>query len=245
MKKGAACLLALLLALSPLTGMAEQCLHARKRGNDFSAALSAHDPVDETYYMQAVLLGDSLCWTLDTCDTLPTIDLRFVIGQSPVGARGFRNIEWGEEKITMVEYVRRVQPRVLFVMLGSNGLDYDTSNNVLKDYHALLDELLDTVPGAELVLISVPPVRENITVKKYAYFTNGRVAAFNAGLLALAESHGVHYLDIYAPFLNAQGDNADHLYIATDGIHMTSAGADLFAALLAAHAPLLEGEMKE
>lgn len=236
-KTSAVSLLLTLLLLLPMTSLAEEtpCAHARSVPDDFVCELPEIDPVDAFYFSDAILIGDSIAASLDLREVIPELKIHYVIGLSPNAALKYSNVEYEGEKMTMEAMVTRIQPRKLFVMLGSNGLDQMKSGVILDDYHALLDQLLDDLPDTEIYLISVTPIRSPATKEKYPTFTHARIRAFNTGLLEMAQEHGVHYIDCYTPLMMENMNDGLKANFTGDGIHLTEQGAGLVAQAIRTH----------
>ena len=230
-------LLILVALLCPLTAPAENatCSHARTVPEDFVCELPEGEPADVYYFSDALLIGDSIAGSLDLRDVIPEVKIEYVIGLSPNAALKYSNVEYEGEKMTMAAMCARIQPRKLFVMLGSNGLDQMKSGVILEDYHLLLDQLLDDLPDTDIYLISVTPIRSPATKEKYPTFTHARIRAFNTGLRELADTHGVHFIDCYTPLMMENGSDGLKENFTGDGIHLTERGATLVADTIRTH----------
>lgn len=235
-------LLLILMLFLPLFCLADEtpCAHARSVPDDFVCELPEGKAADAYYFSDAILIGDSIAASLDLREVIPELKIHYVIGLSPNAALKYNNVEYEGEKITMEAMVARMQPRKLFVMLGSNGLDQMKSGVILDDYHALLDQLLDDLPDTEIYLISVTPIRSPATKEKYPTFTHARIRAFNNGLLEMAQEHGVHYIDCYTPLMMENMNDGLKANFTGDGIHLTEQGAGLVAQAIRTHVVLEE-----
>lgn len=232
-------LLWLLVFLLPITVCAEDetvCPHARVKADDFTCQLPETDqPAEAFYFRDALLIGDSIASSLEIRDVIPELPIECVIGLSPNAALKYNNVEYEGETMTMAAMCAKVQPQKLFVMLGSNGLDQMKSGVILEDYHRLLDQLLDDLPDTDIYLLSVTPIRSPATKEKYPTFTHARIKAFNTGLLAMAEEHGVHYIDCYTPLMMENMKDGLRENFTGDGIHLTEKGASLVAQAIRTH----------
>lgn len=232
MKRCVAALCALLCLLAAPGALAESCPFAREKAPGYAALRTDGEPVDGAWFADALMIGDSITESLWNYDVLPELAIYAVIGQSPQGAMNNINDLDGKYQ-TMVDLVRDKQPAKLLVMLGSNGLDLGSVEKVLGDYHALLDALLEAVPGAQIYLLSVLPVREKVR-ERYRRLNEANIAAFNEGLLALASMHGVYYIDAHTPLLD--GAQIAQAYCAGDGMHLNQDGAQAVADAICAQA---------
>lgn len=249
MKRAFALLIALLcLAAAALAEDNEYlgCKHARTHENEvFTCVVPACDPVDDDFFKDDLLIGDSITASLDSRDVLPGLHIEYVIGLSPNAALKYHNVSYKGKDYTMAGLAAELQPRRLFVMLGSNGLDKMKSGVILDDYHLLLDELLDTLPNTEIYLLSVTPIRSPATKEKYPTFTHKRIVAFNKGLLQMAEAHGVHYIDNYTPLMQANMADGLKENFTGDGIHLTKQGAEKVAENIRTHVVTMKVYIEE
>lgn len=124
----------------------------------------------------------------------------------------------GEGLASMLGRVSTVQslaPKQVFLLGGINGL---TDHNVLmclSQYEDLLNALKDALPGAEIYAQSVLPITK---ARSRTLCKNTTIQAFNAGIKALADRHGVTYIDLHCLyFRDGQMDPA----CVKDGLHLT------------------------
>lgn len=236
MMKRLLCLLAALLCLcSSACADYDNCPHARETDAYFDSIVPECDPVDDSFFEGALLIGDSITASLDSRDVLPGLHIEYVIGLSPNAALNYHNVSYKGSEISMVELCRREQPNRLFVMLGSNGLDRMKSGVILDDYHKMLDALLDDLPDTEIYLMSPTPIRSPATKEKYPTFTHKRIVAFNKGLLEMAQNHGVYYIDCYTPLMTENMRDGLRENFTGDGIHLTKQGAEKVAETIRTH----------
>lgn len=216
-------ILALILTLLAASALAE-CPEAREPGADYVWQIRREEPVAESWFADAWLMGDSITESLANVDAIPELNIEIKIGQSPQGAVHNRDYVVDGQYYSMAEYVISRQPAKLLVMLGSNGLDHSPRLQVQESYHELLDMLLAALPDTELYLVSVTPITPQAT-QRYPKLTMPAIKYFNQEMAWLAEEHGVHYVDVYTPLLNESKTQIDERYCTGDGIHLTRAGA--------------------
>lgn len=228
----------LMLCLCPpsLAEEAEKCPYARQVSDLFVSQVPECDPVDDTFFENSLLIGDSIASALEIREVLPSLHIEYVIGLSPSKARTSKKVAYGDERVTMVELCERMQPENLFVMLGSNGLDQMKSGDIANDYHELLDDLLQVLPDTtEIYLLTVTPIRSPATKKNYPTFTHARIQDFNKRLMAMAEEHGVRVIDCYTPLMMENMSDGDKDNFTGDGIHLTQQGAEKVAQAIRTH----------
>ena len=219
-------LLAALLACALLTPVLaeEPCPHARETAADYVCQLQFDEPAGDELFEEALLIGDSLAYSLADYGVIETLDVECYIGLSPEHVARARNMLYKGEYVTIVELAAASRPDKLLVLFGSNGLTYKDAAEVLVNYHGMVDAIVDTLPWADIYLLSVTPV--DTWVKKEARGLNmGNILAFNEGVRSIAQAHGVHYIDVCTPLTAADGSGIHKDYVAKDGIHLTYEGA--------------------
>ncbi len=228
--------LMLCLCLPSLAEETAKCPYARQVSDLFVSQVPECDPVDDTFFENSLLIGDSIASALEIREVLPSsLHIEYVIGLSPSKARTSKKVAYGDERVTMVELCQRMQPKNLFVMLGSNGLDRMKSGDIADDYHELLDELLQVLPDTEIYLLTVTPIRSPATKKEYPTFTHARIQDFNKRLIAMAEEHGVRVIDCYTPLMMENMRDGEKTNFTGDGIHLTQQGAEKVAQTIRTH----------
>ena len=222
MKQWLPLLLALLL---PFAALAEEpCPHARPMAEDYACMLTYDEPAQEADFEDALLIGDSLAYSLADYGVIETLDVECYIGLSPEHVHKSRLIPYKNSYVTIVDVAVQYAPRKLLVMFGSNGLTYKDASEVLPSYHEMTDAILDALPEADIYLMSVTPV--DTWVKQESRGLNmPNILTFNEGVRAIAESHGVHYIDVYTPLMAEDGSGIAKAYVATDGLHLSHEGA--------------------
>lgn len=133
--------------------------------------------------------------------------------------------------LSRMDQVELLQPSKCFLMIGVNDLNYGMSvDHTLGCYQSLLTALsaLDEDMGLETCVLSVLPVREG----EMAYpTTNQQIRQLNEGIAALAEAHGMTYMDLHSAFADDTGMlRAEYSY---DGLHLTDLGYQAWQEALA------------
>jgi len=120
-----------------------------------------------------------------------------------------------------------IEPQRIFVMIGINDLLKGTdSANVLKNNQAIVRQLRQTHPEADIILQSVLPHSGDRATwegrAKLARIPNQQILQFNRKLAAIAKAEKVHYLDLNPLFADEQGLMRKEL--TTDGLHLNPQG---------------------
>lgn len=111
-------------------------------------------------------------------------------------------------------------PEVIVMMIGTNNID-----DMFTDYEDIIIEMKKSLPDTEIVVLSVTPVTAADPTQ------NGKIALANVKIKAIAEEHGLTYVDMFTPLydLEAGGLRAEY---TTDGLHFTPLGYEVITATL-------------
>ena len=178
-----------------------------------------HAPAADDYFSDAVFIGDSMMEYVEIYELLPTAHFAWRIGMSPmsVGRKQFR-VRGAEEMLTTYEYAKQYDPKKLYLWLGANGLDIKSSQDVIRDYELVADEVISRFPQAMVYVISPPPMTK-ARMNKEEYVIPGRYAKFEQLLRELAERRNFYYIDLYHMVADEDGYLPD-TYCMGDGFHL-------------------------
>lgn len=193
---------------------------------------------EDAYFEGAVLVGDSTAEPLGIYELIPPLQVLTVIGLSPRTATSHKIFEIDGEDCRLADKLLSMQPRVVYLWLGSNGVDTKPADQVIADYDRLLNVLIAAMPDTLFYLMEVTPVKL-VAQEKYPNYTNARVDAFNEGLRDVARRHNVYLLSINHLLRNEKG-LLDGEYGAGDGIHLRKPAYEAIAAYLYTHTIPLE-----
>lgn len=190
--------------------------------------------VEDDYFKNAILLGDSLASGLELYEVFPAMEIVYKTGLSPRSiAIKEKNFKLNGENATLVEYLKDKNPEVLYIWLGLNGVEGSGSSLVLANYHIMLNLLIEALPRTVIYLLELTPVRDD-AAKKHSMLTNANVDRFNEGLYELATEHNVFLLQYHDIMLNEDGI-LKRPYCAGDGYHLLKAGHEAVVEYLYTH----------
>jgi len=136
--------------------------------------------------------------------------------------------------MTAVEAVEYYRPRKVYIMLGTNGLNYETIDWNVEGFTGLVTEIRARMPGVYIVIQSIPPVTADCAAGRPEY-TRDKIDEYNGKLLNLALQKGVYYLDLCTS-LSDQGGNLRSDVAAADGMHLTLNGYQVWYDCIVSHA---------
>ncbi|MBP0982228.1 MAG: hypothetical protein J6A19_00740 [Oscillospiraceae bacterium] len=171
---------------------------------------------NKEFFADDLFIGDSITTGLSGYGILSPKNVAAAVGYTPYKAYS-TEIELGDGTTgTAVDYAASMQPKRIFVMLGSNGI---TSAAAMEDsYRTLLDKLADKCPDSTIYCLSVTPVTNDSSSAANAGIDNSMITGFNKFIKALAKEKGLTYIDLYTLFSDDNGYFL-HEYAENDGLH--------------------------
>lgn len=188
--------------------------------NRFSMPLGESDMRETAYFADAVFVGDSITTGIDLYSALTGTKVIASTGinlETVLTAKSVRN--QAGEKVTIPEAVRAAAPSKIYLMLGTNGIDWMSLDAMIEQYEKVLDVLQKDNPKAIFYLQSLPPVTQE-KAKKSSGLTLANIKTFNSRLLKLAEKRKMYFVDVYSAIASPDGYLSPQM--STDGVHFKS-----------------------
>ncbi|MBD8004268.1 GDSL-type esterase/lipase family protein [Bacillus norwichensis] len=155
-----------------------------------------------------VFLGDSLTFRTEWSELFP--------GKNVIN-RGIGS-DTTEGVLDRLDSVITAQPKQIFLLIGVNDLKNRSVSATFKSYSVIIDRIQTGSPNTEIFIQSLLPVNNS----RYGnILTNDKIKKMNMKLRSLANSSGVHFIDLYSTF--AKDDQLPEEY-TVDGIHLTGKG---------------------
>lgn len=122
------------------------------------------------------------------------------------------------------------KPKKIILLIGINDISRGVPNDIIiANYKAFVSRTKAVSPKTKIYLQSLLPT--NNTLKKFVEGNEDSVKILNAALLELSKNtEGVTYIDLYAPFLDAE-KRLDKKY-TNDGLHLMGEGYLLWVKIL-------------
>lgn len=124
-----------------------------------------------------------------------------------------------------IDDVLRAAPRKIFLLIGTNDLEYYLDENLVAErYEQLIKKIKNQAPNSGLYLISILPTR-GIPNRP-----NKLIVEINEAIRLISTKYDAAYIDLHTYFLDEQ--NELKLDFTVDGIHLNGKGYGLWKEVL-------------
>ena len=186
----------------------------------FSKPLPESAMRETAYFSDAVFVGDSITTGIDLYSSLTNTKVAASTGinlETVLTAKTVRN--QNGDKVTIPEMVKELKPAKIYIMLGTNGIDWMSVDQMVNQYQKVFDELKKASPDAVFYIQSIPPVTKE-KEKKSTGLNIKKIAEFNERLLKLAEKNKAYFVDVHAAVKGEDGYLPSE--ISPDGVHFNA-----------------------
>lgn len=198
--------------------------------------LEETDDAGEKYFNNIVFCGDSLTYGLG-------IDARYlkehdVIAWGGLGVYDYldytthASYNQSEEKIPPIQWLKDLNPEVLYIMLGTNGIAIWSNEKHIRLYENMLDRIEATLPNTTIVMVGIMPWGASRNTET---FNGQKFDNFNMLLLETAHKRGHYYLNFPEVTRDENGNALEDLVIS-DGIHWHNKTKELYLNYIRTHA---------
>ena len=203
-------------------------------GYDYSAPAPAYPEQTDEWFSDAVFVGNSrtqglLLYTGLKAQALADVGLTV---ETVSTAESFSDPDGGEEKVTAVQALERMDFHKVYLMFGINELGWQNKDVFFSKYVSLIEEIRASHPQAQIYVQSILPVCES-KIKDKDYLTNARIDSFNEQLQQMAESQKVFYVDTASAVAAEDGSLPEDA--SNDGIHLKQDGCQKWEHYLLNH----------
>lgn len=181
---------------------------------------SLSEDYNKSFFADDLFIGDSITTGFSLYGVLNPKNVAAAVGYTPYKALN-NSIDLGNGVTdTAYNYAVSMQPKRIFIMLGSNGI---TAAASMEDsYRSLVEKLQANCPDSTVYIMSVTPVTSDSSTAASAGIDNSMIKSFNKYLKELAAEKGVTYIDLYT-LLSDDSGYFLHEYAENDGLHFKGA----------------------
>ena len=174
--------------------------------------------VDNSYFDDAVFVGDSLTEGLKLYNSLSPNRFLSYIGMSMYGIdnKKFPDAN-GNPAYNAIDMIAASNANKVYIMLGTNDeISPKAQGYYIDNYTRFIDNIRAVKPNAIIYIQSILPVTPQKETE--GRFHNSYIYSYNEALLNLAKEKKCYYLDIKSICADANGNMAAG--ISPDGIHL-------------------------
>lgn len=199
---------------------------------DYSKPVPPSDPVDLTYFDDAVFIGDSRTegLFLNTSLSNATSFAHMGLMVDTVFTRPLFNVNG--EKVPVIDAMKKAEFSKVYIMLGINETGWAYSSMFIQKYGAIIDAIREINPDALIYVQAILPVSQKVS-NTHSYVKNPKITEYNQLLLQLAEEKQVYYIDTAGAVAGGDGCLPDDA--APDGIHLARSYCQRWLDCLMAH----------
>ena len=186
-------------------------------GEETTAAASMSSSEYKEHFSDSLFIGDSITVGFSAYGYIGENNVAAKVGLNPSSALT-KEIEMSDGSVkTVSARAAELQPKNVYIMLGSNGIQWLSNSSMLSSVSELSAEIKAADPDCSVYLLSIPPVTEVYNNENEGDIMS-RINDYNAELKNIAAQNGCGYIDITTPLQDSTGYFAPDL-AEKDGIH--------------------------
>lgn len=200
-------------------------------GYDYSNAVPVSTAVDNSYFVDAAFIGDSLTVGFQS-NSGCTADYYCKTGASTKSLLS-DNVLAGLESNTYSK---------IYIMIGINEIN-SSSSTFNTNYEALLKEVVSTNPTAIVYLQSILPVTTDTSNTYGSTISNDQIQVQNNVIRQIASENKCLYLDVRSAFVNTDTTPKEEVF--SDGLHLKAESYSIWYNYLKSHTVAIDGQTEE
>ena len=199
---------------------------------DYSKPAPESDMVENSYFDDAVFIGDSrtegfllysgLSNAISYTNQGLMVDTLFT---KPV-------INMNGSKISVMDALRQTDFTKVYIMLGINETGWPYNSVFIQKYGKVVDEIKAINPEAIIYVQEILPVTDKVS-QTHSYVKNEKINEYNALIRQMAKEKEIYYIDVGKSVANADGTLPEEA--ASDGIHLKKPYCDKWLEYLKTH----------
>lgn len=170
---------------------------------------------NKEFFENDMFIGDSISTGLYLYGFLDQDNVFAETGLNPESA-----LTYEKDGLTCAGKAQLLQPRNIYIMLGTNGLAFLDGQYMCNKLVELIAQLETACPTAEIYVISIPPV--TAVHEAEGNETMSKVLDYNYALKSMCQQGGFTYIDLCSVLQDETGYMSAN-YAEADGLHFLSA----------------------
>ena len=181
------------------------------------------EAVSEDYFADAVFCGDSLTDGFQLYGFLRDFTAITKVGVNTYSAQNdaFYELPTGEV-VTMVDAITYYHPRKIYLMIGTNGINWETPQWLIENYDTLTDMIRAKNPDAYIILESIPATTRAKS-ESNSFLALSNILEYNNLIREMCIAKGYYFVDVYSCLCTEDGYLPSSI-AAADGTHFATTG---------------------
>ena len=200
--------------------------------------------VDDSYFNDAVFIGDSISYGFELYVTEKHANGETVLGEAQFltsGSLSYGNSLWdvsnesvhptyNGEKMKLEDAIAQIKPGKIFILLGTNDVALYGVEQTVANADTEISRMLEASPGAEIFIMSTTPKYSPAESDVDGALNNADIDALNVAMRQFAVEKGYNFMNIAPLFKDETGGLAADYCSDKEGmgIHFTSAAYDIW-----------------
>lgn len=200
--------------------------------------------VDDSYFNDAVFIGDSISYGFELYVTEKRANGETVLGEAQFltsGSLSYGNSLWdvsdesvhptyNGEKMKLEDAIAQIKPRKIFILLGTNDVALYGVEQTVANADTEISRMLEASPGADIFIMSTTPKYSPAESDVDGALNNADIDALNVAMRQFAVEKGYNFMNIAPLFKDETGGLAADYCNDKEGmgIHFTSAAYDIW-----------------
>lgn len=200
--------------------------------------------VDDSYFNDAVFIGDSISYGFELYVTEKRANGETVLGEAKFltsGSLSYGNSLWDVSdesvhptyngvKMKLEDAIAQIKPGKIFILLGTNDVALYGVEQTIANADTEISRMLEASPGAEIFIMSTTPKYSPAESDVDGALNNADIDALNVAMRQFAVEKGYNFMNIAPLFKDETGGLAADYCSDKEGmgIHFTSAAYDIW-----------------
>lgn len=200
--------------------------------------------VDDSYFNDAVFIGDSISYGFELYVTEKRANGETVLGEAQFltsGSLSYGNSLWDVSdesvhptyngvKMKLEDAIAQIKPGKIYILLGTNDVALYGVEQTIANADTEISRMLEASPGAEIFIMSTTPKYSPAESDVDGALNNADIDALNVAMRQFAVEKGYNFMNIAPLFKDETGGLAADYCSDTEGmgIHFTSAAYDIW-----------------
>lgn len=175
---------------------------------------------DSDFFSSDLFIGDSISTGYSLYGFLSEKNVFAKVGLNPSTVLT-KSVSTCYGDIGITDMLAYTMPKRVYIMLGSNGIQWLSVGNMLQSTNTLVTLIKDSCPDCDVVIISVPPVTAAYDSTVEDVNVMAKINEYNSSLNAYCTANKMLFVDA-ASILKDETGYFNSTYAESDGMHFKS-----------------------